>query len=37
MRFRVTGYFQDEYMYMLGNNGVIMNYMEHGVKRKSKV
>ena len=37
MRLRVTGYYQGEYMYMLGNNGLIMNYMEYGVKRESKV
>ena len=37
MRLRVTGYYQGEYMYMLGNNDIIMNYMEHDVKRKSKV
>ena len=37
MRLRVTGYYQGEYMYMLGNNGLIMNHMEHGVKRESKV
>ena len=37
MRLRVTGYYQGEYMYMLGNSGLIMNYMEHGVKRESKV
>ena len=37
MRLRVTGYYQGEYMYMLGNNGLIMNHMEYGVKRESKV
>ena len=37
MRLRVTGYYQGENMYMLGNNGLIMNYMEYGVKRESKV
>ena len=25
------------YMHMLGNNGLIMNYMEYGVKRESIV
>ena len=25
MRFRVTGYYQGEYMYMLGNNGLSHN------------
>ena len=34
MRLRVTGYYQGEYMYMLGNNN---NHMEYGVKRESKV
>ena len=37
MRLRVTAYYQGEYMYMLGNNGLIMNYMEYSVKRESKV
>ena len=37
MRLRVTGYYQGEYMYMMHNNGLIMNYMEYGVKRESKV
>ena len=37
MRLRVTGYYEGEYMYMLGNNGLIMNYMEYGIKRESKV
>ena len=36
MRLRVTGY-QGEYMYMFGNTGLIMNYMEYGFKRESKV
>ena len=26
MRLRVAGYFKGEYMYMLGKNGLIMNY-----------
>ena len=29
--------YQGEYVDMLGNNGLIMNYMEYGVKRESKV
>ena len=37
MRLRVTGYYQGKFMYMVGNNGLIMNYMEYGVKRESKV
>ena len=32
MRLRVTGYFQGEYMYMLGKEGLIMNYKEYGEK-----
>ena len=36
MRLRVTGYYQGEYMYMLDNKGLIMNYMEYSVKRESK-
>ena len=35
-RLRVTGYYQGDYMYMLGNNSFIMNYMEYGVKREKK-
>ena len=37
LRLTVTGYYQGEYLYMLGNNGLIINYMEYGVKRESKV
>ena len=37
MRLRVTEYYQGEYMYMLGNNGLIINYTEYGVKHESKV
>ena len=37
MRLRVTGYYQGKYTYMLDGNGFIMNYMEYGVKRESKV
>ena len=37
MRLRVTGYYQGKYTYMLDGNGLIMNYMEYGVKRESKV
>ena len=37
MRLRVTGYYQGEYMYMLDNNSLIMNYMEYSIKRESKV
>ena len=37
MRLRVTGYYQGKFMYMVGNNGLTMNYMEYGVKRESKV
>ena len=36
MRLRVTGYYQGEYIYMLGNNSLIMNYMEYGVKVNQK-
>ena len=34
MRLRVTGYFQGEYMYMLGKDGLIMNYKEYGVNKQ---
>ena len=37
MRLKITDYYQDEYMYMLGNKSLIMNYMEYSVKRESKV
>ena len=37
MRLRVTGYYQGDYMHMLGNNGLIMNYMKYDVKRESNV
>ena len=37
MRLKVTGYYQHKYMYMLGSNGLIMNYIEYGVKRETKV
>ena len=34
MRLRVTGYFQGEYMYMLGKDGLIMNYKEYSVNKQ---
>ena len=34
MRLRVTGYFQGEYMYMLGKEGLIMNYKKYGVNKE---
>ena len=34
MRLRVTGYFQGEYMYMLGKDGPIMNCKEYGVNKQ---
>ena len=37
MRLKVTGYYQGEYMYMLGNNGLIISYIEYSVKRESIV
>ena len=37
MRLKVTGYYQGEYMYLLSNNGLIINYMEYDVKRESIV
>ena len=37
MRVRITGYFQSEYMYMLGKEGLIMNYKEYGVSKQKSV
>ena len=36
MRLHVTGYYQGEYMYMLGKDGLIMNYKEYTVQKKQK-
>ena len=37
MRLRVTGSYQGKYKYMLSKNGLIINYMEYGVKHETKV
>ena len=37
MRLHVTGYFQGEYMYILGKHGLIMNYKEFGVNKRKTV
>ena len=37
MKFPVTGYFQGEYMYMLGKDGLIVNYKEYGVNKQKTV
>ena len=37
MRLRVTCYFQGEYMYMLGKDGLIMNYKEYDVNKQKPV
>ena len=37
MRLHVTGYFQGEYIYMLGKDGFIMNYKEYGVNKQKPV
>ena len=37
MRLTITGYFQGEYIYMLGKGGLIMNYKEYGVKKQKPV
>ena len=37
IRLRVTGYFQVEYMYMLGKDGLIMNYKEYDVNKQKPV
>ena len=34
MRLRMTGYFQGEYMYMLGKDRLIMNYKEYSVNKQ---
>ena len=34
MRLCVTGFYQGEYMYMLGKEGFIMNYKEYGVNKQ---
>ena len=33
MRLRVTGYYQDEYLYSLTNEGLTMNYKEYSVNK----
>ena len=37
MRLRITGYFQGKYMYMLGKDGLIMNYKEYHVNKQKPV
>ena len=37
MRLRVIGYFQGEYMYMLGKDGLIINYKEYDVNKQKTV
>ena len=37
MRLHVTGYYQGKYMYMLGNNGLILNYKEYNVQKTKKI
>ena len=37
IRLRMTGYFQGEYMYMLGKDGLIMNYKEYGLNKQKTV
>ena len=37
MRLHITGYCQGEYMYMLGKDGLIMNYKEYGVNKQKPV
>ena len=37
MRLRLTGYFQGEYMNMLGKEELIMNYKEYGVNKQKSV
>ena len=37
MRLCIMGYFQGEYTYILGKDGLIMNYKEYGVNRQKIV
>ena len=37
MRLHVTGYFQGEYMFMVGKDGLIMNYKEYSVNIQKTV
>ena len=37
MRLCITGYFQGEYMYMLGKGGLIMNYKKYSVDKQKTV
>ena len=37
MRLRIMGYFQGEYVYMLGKDGLIMNYKEYGMNKQKTV
>ena len=37
MRLRVTGHYQDEYLYSLSNKGLIMNYKEYGVNKINRI
>ena len=37
LRLHITGYFQGEYMYMLGKDGLIMNYKEYSVNKQKLV
>ena len=37
MRLHVTVYFQEEYMYMLSKDGLIMNYKGYGVNKQKTV
>ena len=33
MRLRVTGYYQDKYLYPLSCEGLIMNFIKYGVNK----
>ena len=37
MRLCITDYFQREYMYMLGKEGLIMSYKEYGMNKQKTV
>ena len=37
MRWHVTGYYQGEFMYILGKDGFIVSYKEYTVQKTKKI
>ena len=37
IRLRVTGHYQSEYLYLLSNEGLIMNYKVYGVSKPNSI